>query len=358
MKLRLRETKENLIYTGLWVILFLAPIVSLYIRTLNNEKITFDWVEVFSVWKVYTVYLAIFLIHNFIIAPLLIYKHRKVLYFATLAALLFAFTYYQCTHIPLPPEHWGGPPPHEMRGGHPAPPHDRMEEPEGWRGMDGRGETPPPKPDFDDEMGERHDDVPPLLFGQQDIIGVVVLILMLGMNLGVKLYFKNDRDAKVMKELEKKSLEQQLEYLKYQINPHFFMNTLNNIHALVDIDPEKAKTSIVVLSKIMRHVLYEGDKSLIPLQREIQFLNNYITLMRLRFTEKVQVTVDVPDIIPDYQIPPLMLITFVENAFKHGISYQHDSYIHVEIHFMGNECISDVATASIQKALIPLRRGA
>ena len=137
--------------------------------------------------------------------------------------------------------------------------------------------------------------------------------------------------------LEKENLEQQLEYLKYQINPHFFMNTLNNIHALVDIDPEKAKDTILELSKMMRFVLYEGDKKGVPITREFDFIRNYITLMRLRYTDKVEVKVELPAETPDYELPPLMLITFIENAFKHGISYQHDSFIHVKAGIEGNK---------------------
>jgi LytS/YehU family sensor histidine kinase len=178
--------------------------------------------------------------------------------------------------------------------------------------------------------------VPPLMFGQVDIINAIMLVMLIGMNLGVKLYFKSDNDAKEMQQLEKQNLQQQLEYLKYQINPHFFMNTLNNIHALVDIDPDKAKATILELSKMMRYVLYEGNKTLIPIQREIQFLNNYITLMRLRYTDKVKIKIDIPDNIPDDGVPPLMLITFVENAFKHGVSYKDESYINVEMRFIGD----------------------
>lgn len=169
-----------------------------------------------------------------------------------------------------------------------------------------------------------------MIVGEHDIIALIVLILMLGMNIGIKLYFKSRRDTKIMAALEKENLEQQLEYLRYQINPHFFMNTLNNIHALVDIDPEKAKSTILELSKMMRFILYEGDKKGVPLTREFEFIRNYITLMRLRYTDKVKVTVELPTEAPDYELPPLMLITFIENAFKHGISYQHESFVQVK----------------------------
>jgi LytS/YehU family sensor histidine kinase len=165
--------------------------------------------------------------------------------------------------------------------------------------------------------------------GAADLVAVLVMVGLLGLNLGVKLYFKNEEDLHNMQKLENKNLQHQLEYLKYQINPHFFMNTLNNIHALVDIDPAKAKATIVELSRMMRYVLYEGDKSLIPVLREIEFLHNYVRLMKLRYTERVEVNVDIPVNLSEGMIPPLLLITFLENAFKHGVSYQQDSFIHI-----------------------------
>ena len=109
------------------------------------------------------------------------------------------------------------------------------------------------------------------------------------------------------------------------------MNTLNNIHALVDIDPSKAQETIRELSKMMRFVLYEGDKSGVPLTKEFEFVRTYTKLMQLRYSDKVRITVDVPDEAPDVTIPPLMLISFIENAFKHGISYQHDSFIDIKV---------------------------
>ena len=173
--------------------------------------------------------------------------------------------------------------------------------------------------------------------GEHDIISIVIAILMCGMNLGMKFYFKNRDDQKKLLRLQKENLEQQLEYLKYQINPHFFMNTLNNIHALIDIDAEKAKTTIIELSRMMRFILYEGDKKGVPLTREFDFIRNYITLMQLRFTDKVKIQVSLPQQAPDRMVPPLMLITFIENAFKHGISYQHESFIDVKVGIEGTK---------------------
>ena len=114
------------------------------------------------------------------------------------------------------------------------------------------------------------------------------------------------------------------------------MNTLNNIHALVDIDPEKAKDTILELSKMMRFVLYEGNKEGVPLSRELDFIRHYVALMQLRYSDKVRITVDLPREVPERQVPPLVLITFIENAFKHGVSYQHESFIEIKVSVEGD----------------------
>jgi LytS/YehU family sensor histidine kinase len=128
------------------------------------------------------------------------------------------------------------------------------------------------------------------------------------------------------------------------------MNTLNNIHALVDIDAEKAKMTIVELSKMMRYVLYESSNKTILLSREIRFLNNYIGLMKLRYTEKVNIEVSMPVDFSDVQIPPLLFISFVENAFKHGVSYQSDSFIHVCMKLEGEQLLFQCSNSRSNKA--------
>ena len=336
MTLKIRDFKENLTYLALWLILFLTPMISMGIRSTTDSGFEFNWTEIFHVWRIYGVYFVIFLIHNFLLAPILIYKHKKLMYFATTICLLSVFFVYQCLQRPERPMHHKFRHHHEMMDRGPQ----QLEKMQDMRTKDFEGA-------FDDEAkpmhqrGKRHrrmnpNDKPPFGFGPSDIIHSIMMVLLLGMNLGVKLYFKSDRDEKEMQLLEKKNLEQQLEYLKYQINPHFFMNTLNNIHALVDIEPEQAKTTILELSKLMRYVLYEGAKSSVLLGHEIAFLNNYITLMKLRFTDKVKIQIDFPSIVPEKLIPPMLFITFVENAFKHGISYKEESFINVKMRFDDN----------------------
>ena len=332
---------ENLTYTALWGMLFLAPLMSLYLRTASNSNLTFDWMEVLFVWQQYVVYLLLFLIHNFLLAPLLIYRQKRWLYLVLVGSMLGCFLLWQCSVKPNRPE---------KRGPHDREMHERrMFDKEHRDDAEFFDHEPPPVDEngkaisdqdyrpMDNHRPQRHN--PPVMIGQHDVISVVILVLMLGMNLGIKLYFKTRSDQKRLIQLEKENLEQQLEYLKYQINPHFFMNTLNNIHALVDIDAEKAKSTILELSKMMRFILYEGDKKGVPLTREFDFIRNYVTLMKLRYTDKVRIAVQLPDEAPDKQIPPLMLITFIENAFKHGISYQHESFINVEVNITDNKLL-------------------
>ena len=319
----LKQSKyENITYLVLWTVLFIAPVLTFYIHTGNMRDEEFQWREVLFVWSEYLPFLGIFLLHNFLLAPLLVYRHQKALYSVVMGSVLVCFMVYQCANRPPEMMHDRPMPPHER----PEPQADRHEEMAAF-------EHHPMEPRHD---REEKDHRPPLLMGQHDVIAVIILILMLGMNIGIKLYFKSRKDAKELVELEKKSLEQQLEYLKYQINPHFFMNTLNNIHALVDIDAEKAKHTIVELSKMMRFVLYEGNKKGVPLDREIAFIQHYITLMKLRYTDKVSITVSTPEQMPNKEIPPLLLITFIENAFKHGVSYQQKSYINIAIKVEGD----------------------
>lgn len=332
--------QELLVYGLLWGILFLTPLLGQYLITRQSVDLSFRWVDVFFVWKQYALFFAVFLVHNFLVAPLLVERQRRWLYFSLVAVLLALFVVVQCSDRPvgMKPSERG-----QMKDGHRPPPEFGPGEdvhPGGdfhpgedvHPGDDFHPGDMPPPPGWEKDREEVR---PPLIFGQHDMVATIIMILMLGMNLGVKLYFRQRRDREQLALLEKQNLEQQLEYLKYQINPHFLMNTLNNIHALIDIDAERAKDCIVELSKIMRFVLYEGSKKTVPLSRELAFTQDYITLMRMRVTDHVKINMSMPAHIPDGQIPPLVLITFVENAFKHGISYRQESFIDMAVEVKG-----------------------
>ena len=353
MKKQGRQTlQETLIYVAIWSVLFIAPVLSLYARHADNPTSSIDWSELLIVWREFAVFFIAFLVHNYLLAPLLIHRRKRVVYFSAVAVMLSAFMLYQCSNQPsepipdhaqadfrpdMPPPFSGYTAADSAMTERPLPPgmaddEDRPQPPDMHNHMPEHEHKPPIHGhEIMHKHGPMHDNHPPVMAEEHDLVSVIVLILMLGMNIGVKLLFKQRQDSLRMEQLEKQSLEQQLEYLKFQINPHFFMNTLNNIHALVDIDPERAKETIIEMSKLMRFVLYEGNKQGVPLTREMDFIRNYITLMKLRYTDKVSISLDMPTQVPDYRLPPLMLITFVENTFKHGVSYRQQSFIDVSI---------------------------
>nr|WP_322624807.1 histidine kinase [uncultured Flavobacterium sp.] len=135
------------------------------------------------------------------------------------------------------------------------------------------------------------------------------------------------------KESENARLQSELEHLKYQLQPHFFFNSLNNIYALVDISPEKAKMTILALSTLMRYLLYESNTGKVSLDKETEFLLRYIELMQLRTSANTTIETDFEEIPADAQIAPLLLIPLIENAFKHGISATKQNRIHISMRF-------------------------
>ncbi|SDL12095.1 Histidine kinase [Catalinimonas alkaloidigena] len=139
------------------------------------------------------------------------------------------------------------------------------------------------------------------------------------------------RDEEKQDQLEKENLASELAFLKTQINPHFFFNTLNNISVLTELDPALAQKAIHQLSRMMRYVLYETEKSQVTLQQEIDFLRHYIDLMRLRLTDDVTVEFTFQMQNGQLLLAPLLFIPLVENAFKHGVSYQQPCNIRIEL---------------------------
>lgn len=315
---KMNYRKEHIIYTLMWIALYLSPLMSIYMRMSGNPHIDFSWYEILNAWKFNTVWLVLFAIHNFLLAPLLIIKRRTWLYTSLAVALLIAamLTLSAMRHSHSRMRH--APQRYECCE------HDCMN-----AEMMASKQQPPPM----------REGGPLMMFGPGEVVLFFGGLLLMGMNLGVKLYFRSQEATKAITQIEKHALERQLQYLKYQVNPHFFMNTLNNIHALVDIDPERAKASIVELSKLMRYVLYEGNNRLTPLSREVQFLRNYVQLMSMRYTGNVSISLDVPEVLPDSMLPPLLLVIFVENAFKHGISYRTKSFVEISLQPHGDRLL-------------------
>jgi two-component system LytT family sensor kinase len=130
-------------------------------------------------------------------------------------------------------------------------------------------------------------------------------------------------------ETEKKDME--LQFLKSQLNPHFLFNSLNNIYSLAYQKSDKTADAILKLSDIMRYMIYESNDSWVSLSKEIEYVQSYIELQKLRFKDGAAVEMTLSGEIDDQQIIPLILIAFVENAFKHGVANDHSDPIRINI---------------------------
>jgi hypothetical protein len=170
-----------------------------------------------------------------------------------------------------------------------------------------------------------------MFFTHPKNVRIMLSLFVLVFNVCVRLFFFTIRRDESIKELEREKLRSELEYLKYQINPHFFMNSLNNIHALIDIDKDKAQTAVQELSGMMRYVLYEKSSIFVPLEKEISFIKDFIELMRLRYTDKLEVTTNFTSDTKGVNVPSLLFMQFVENAFKHGVTYAKKSFINISL---------------------------
>lgn len=144
------------------------------------------------------------------------------------------------------------------------------------------------------------------------------------------------------KETESQKLSTELSFLKSQINPHFFFNTLNNIYSLAIVRSEKTAPAVMKLSSIMRYLLTETTQDLVPLQNEVDFIHNYIELQQVRLTEKTKVIFKSEGEIENKIVAPLIFIPFVENAFKYGISTKHESTIEIQLKVFENKLVLTV----------------
>lgn len=159
----------------------------------------------------------------------------------------------------------------------------------------------------------------------------VITIFVVGMSVALKATQRWYRDSINLETIKASQLEADLKNLRSQLNPHFLFNTLNNIYSLIAIDTAKAQDSIHRLSGLLRYILYENEQNFVSIEKELEFTQNYIDLMRLRLGANVKVNVVIKNNNRDKQIASLLFMTLIENAFKHGISNGANSFIDIKI---------------------------
>lgn len=159
--------------------------------------------------------------------------------------------------------------------------------------------------------------------------------------------FENKKKAE--EEANQRRLEAEIALLKSQINPHFLVNTLNNLYALSLTEPEKTPDGLLKLSEMVGYILYECAKPKVALSNDVEFIENYIALQRLRLPPNVLLTVELPEKLPDgLEIEPMILIPFIENAFKHGMTTRQSCDIFVSLKLAGNRL-----TLEVRNPLLP-----
>ena len=311
---------ENIIVIGLLLFILATPI-------LFNPNDTLDWDKVFRRWRNFSPYLGLFLINHYILLPRLLFQNRKLLYTGMVILLIGSIVIFEQRNRPAPKK----PFPTAEKAAHPRPPN-------GPRRGQGPGRAP---------QG-------PSLFNYfpPSLNPILLSLFVLVSGTGFRSTFRWVQTAHDHTLLEKENVKHRLSMLKNQVSPHFFMNTLNNVHALIDIDPEQAKEAVIKLSKMMRHLLQEPESGKIALKDELLFLERYVDLMKIRYSEKVDIQLDFPATTPDLQIPPLLFTSLIENAFKHGVSYKSNSYIHIQLQIKGKTLEFNIKNSNHSQASV------
>ncbi len=267
-----------------WALVFLGP----YLRNMD-ETGEMGKTRMIGDWLFLVVFFIVFLINIYILVPRFLFKNKQSQYVGIVVVILIIIT---VIDIIL----------HQ-------------------------GMRPPNAPDIGNHISE---------FRRGSILGtifnnIITGILIIGTSAAFKLQDKLLAEEKLRKDSEKEQLRTNLALLRHQVSPHFFMNTLNNIHTLIETDAGKAQSAVERLSVLMRYLLYDSAHNTINLKKEIEFIHSFISLMQLRHSDEVEVKVLIPDQIPDIQIPPMLFISLIENAFKHGTCYPLKSYISFEL---------------------------
>ena len=178
----------------------------------------------------------------------------------------------------------------------------------------------------------------------------VLYLLVVGAGVAIRMTGGWYRAEAARQELEHSRTEAELQNLKSQLNPHFLFNTFNNIYSLIQIDVDRAQRSVHELSSLLRYVLYESSRPTVPLKAEVEFLRDYIELMRIRQPRHVRVFVSLPEEPSPTPVAQLLFISLVENAFKHGVSNEKPSYVTIDIHEEGRRLVCRIRNSCFPKS--------
>lgn len=158
-----------------------------------------------------------------------------------------------------------------------------------------------------------------------------IFLFMLASSTAYRLIRDKAKADRLVQEKENENLKTELSLLRSQVSPHFMFNVLNNMVALARKRSDQLESSLIKLSSLMRYMLYEADESRVALEKEVEYLQSYIDLQRQRFGPNVAIQTNLVDVDNNYEIEPMLLIPFVENAFKHGTGFIEDPQINIDL---------------------------
>ena len=162
-------------------------------------------------------------------------------------------------------------------------------------------------------------------------ISILSIALMVGALSAVKLTLDKLRSDKINQQLDKQRLESELQYLKAQVNPHFLFNAINSVYFLIKKNPDMAAETLIKLSDLLRFQLYDCTDEKIPIEKETEYLKNFVELEKIRKGDKVKVNFDIVEGTNGFAVAPFMLIPFLENAFKHVSTFSDkENFIHIQ----------------------------
>ena len=300
---------KMLLHILVWMVMFILPAYLIYGDSPRDKAFLTE------VWFQIGFYGIVFYASYLWLAPRFFFLKRKALFFLITAILIIAATFLMGmvnnyldpvfhNHAQFPQE---------------RPPSTIQEIPPGM--------PPPPFPSKP----------PPPIKGWPLFNFMLTASLISGLSLGFRFSEKLALNEKLRKETEKEKLNTELAFLKHQINPHFLFNTLNSIYSLALIKSDMTAEAVMKLSEMMRYVLQDVEKEKVPLALEVEYLEHFVELQKIRLSENVEVRFTIKGDPDAYEIPPIILVPFVENAFKFGTSAHENARITIEIRIAENQ---------------------
>ncbi|MGJ5640942.1 sensor histidine kinase [Formosa sp. S-31] len=292
-KLKPNFKKEALIQVVIWAIFFSIFFLQIY---LNTGKLPIPFLGFLMVGII------TFYINYLILVPQFLLKKKQVLYFLSIIVLIVLAVVFTEFILPKPAlmEHMPKP--------------ENLPPPDGF-------DTSGPKPKIRE-----------FRFGFPLFFNLILIVI----GTAIKMYLEWEKNIKLQQEIESQKSNAELHFLKNQLSPHFLFNSLNSIYSLTSKKSNDAPEAVITLSELMRYMLYQADNEFVLLRDELEYVQNYLKLQRLRIANNKDVIINIRGDVDRQKIRPLLLIPFIENAFKYGTDFKGNTLVHIEIQVKGD----------------------